>query len=377
MKNTSIAKHSTVSILGVDIGVIIFIVSYAILLSFSLLGHIPSIGGQLKTIENVALFILVYTFFFRVRMYRANEAIALSLLLVLSVINIYFSNDYSLFKLTLLLAAAKGLPFNTLVKADFILRIILIVLLWILCTSGIAPDVISVEYGVIRHSMGFTNPNTFGLACTILCYEWMYFNNMKMSLKLIVPVLPVLYITSVVAGSTTSVIVIVIGLILSTINKFRTSIFQSLEFSRIVRLSPLIFIITVFMLTNFYDSGNSFLYGMNDFLSNRLFNISYHLGLSGISLFGSDISVNNLTLDTYYAYLLIGQGIINTIFYIIAYYLLARTLFEKHEYSLQIILFCFLIYGLSERLWASVDYNILMLMFTYLLYHNDTEQNTI
>ena len=348
-----------------DAGQAVLAVAYTCFLVFSLLGHIPVLGGYLKLIQNGALALLVLGFILKLKDFRGEEIVSLASFGVLFLVVAVCSNDYSLVKLVLLLAVVKGTDFKWLVRFDIRLRCLLIVTVAVLSLFGIAPDEVSFYQGIERHSLGFTNPNTFGLACVILCMELLYLNEMTMRLKTGFVVLGIAGVVNWVAGSRTAVAIILLALIICIIRTYHAQVFQRRVFCRFVQLLPAIFLLVTFAGTYFYSVGSPLAHALDTFLSGRLANVQYHASITNLTLFGSDLSNNDRTLDSFYAYSIYGLGIISSAIIIICFSKIAKVLQQKDP-ALLYVLFCLLVYGLSERLWFAVDYNALMLMFMFL-----------
>lgn len=356
-------------VLNCEVGIIIFFISYAAIFAYSFMGHIPVLGGYLKLIENCALVLLALAFLLRIKFYTGQELVVLIGLMAISIAVICSSGDFSLIKLSLLLAVVKGINLKDCARFDMVMRFLLLIVMVPLSISGLIPDATSFSSaGELRHSLGFTNPNQLGMICTILCIEILYLNNMKIKLKTFLVVVTIMLFSEVFSGSRTAELISGLALVLCVLNTYYPKAFTGSFFLRGVQICPLLFAGITAIGVILYQNGSPQAEALNQLLSNRLDNIAYHLELTDIRMFGSNIANNQRTLDSCYAYVLLGQGIVVAAGYLMSIPALMRRARQQHDYALMIVFLCFLIYGLSERLWLNVDYNILMLGFSSLIF---------
>ena len=357
------------TILRQDVGLWIFRVSYTIFLLFSFFGHIAGLGGYLKLIENGSLGLLLFGLIIRLPMYTAREIGIIVGFGILAALVARSSNDFSLIKLVLLLSAAKGIELRRCVRLDVALRSVLIPALLCLGFLGLAPDSTSLEEGGrLRHSMGFTNPNTLGLACTLLCLEILYLNRMRWSKAPVAVVVAITLATDRVSGSRTAEIIVVLALVLSGLNTVRPDLLRGNAFRLIAQCLPSLAGALTYVAVRLYVSGHPTALILNEMLSNRLKNIARHSRRVPVTMFGNDLTSRNLTLDSAYAYLVLGLGAVTTVCFLVLMAVLAGRLQRVGDTPLLMVMVCLFAYGLSERLWMNIDYDILMLCLGVLMY---------
>ena len=360
------------AVLRQDVGLWIFRISYTIFLLFSFFGHIAGLGGYLKLIENGSLGLLLFGLIIRLPVYTAREISIIVGFGILAALVARGSNDFMLIKLVLLLSAAKGIELRRCVRLDVMLRSVLIPAVLCLGLLGLAPDAVSPEPGGrLRHSMGFTNPNTLGLACTLLCLEILYLNRMRWSRAPVTIAVAITLAVDRLAGSRTAEIIVVLALALSALNTVRPDLFRGNAFRGLVQWFPPLAGALTYVAVRFFVSGHPVALAANEALSNRLKNIARHSRRVSVTMFGNDLARHNLTLDSAYAYLVLGLGAVTSACFLVLMAALARRLQRTGDTPLLIVLLCLLAYGLSERLWMNVDYDILMLCLGTLMYDDD------
>ncbi len=348
----------------------LFIISYLFFLSFSILGHIPRIGGYLNLLTNAGVILLCVSILFQIKKYTKKELAIILFLFFFSIVLISTCKDFTLFKITLFLSAIKNIKIETCISLDFSIRLFLVILVLILYKLNIAPDITSYYDGITRHSLGFTNPNTLGMHILILCFDILYLNRHNISkIKILLIILLVIF-SDVCAGSRTSTYISILAIILVLIYKNNKSFLKNKIVYKIITNSVLIMSIITFCMYILYKTGAPLGISLNEILSNRLYNIDIYSQTYNISFFGNDNTNMGLTLDTAYAYSLYIYGIFFYLLLIYSFHKLFKKLYHNQSYVLIIIMFCFVIYGLSEKLWLSIDYNIFMSVFAVLIYNS-------
>ena len=357
------------TILRQDVGLWIFRVSYTIFLLFSFFGHIAGLGGYLKLIENGSLGLLLFGLIIRLPMYTAREIGIIVGFGILAALVARASHDFNLVKLVLLLSAAKGIELRRCVRLDVLLRSVLIPAVLCLGLLGLAPDATSLEPGGrLRHSMGFTNPNTLGLACTLLCLEILYLNRMRWSKGPVAIVAAITLAVDRLSGSRTAELIVLLALVLSALNTVRPDLFRGNAFRVLVQWFPPLGGALTYVAVRFFISGHPTALALNEALSNRLKNITRLSRRTPVTMFGNDLASSNLTLDSAYAYLVLGLGAVTSACFLVLMAALAGRLQRMGDAPLLIVLLCLFAYGLSERLWMNIDYDILMLCLGILMY---------
>ena len=336
------------TILRQDVGLWIFRVSYTIFLLFSFFGHIAGLGGYLKLIENGSLGLLLFGLIIRLPMYTAREIGIIVGFGILAALVARSSNDFSLIKLVLLLSAAKGIELRRCVRLDVLLRSVLIPAVLCLGLLGLAPDATSLEPGGrLRHSMGFTNPNTLGLACTLLCLEILYLNRMRWSKGPVAIIAAITLAVDRLSGSRTAELIVVLALVLSALNTVRPDLFRGNAFRVLVQWFPPLGGALTYVAVRFFISGHPTALALNEALSNRLKNITRLSRRTPVTMFGNDLASSNLTLDSAYAYLVLGLGAVTSACFLVLMAALAGRLQRMGDAPLLIVLLCLFAYGLS------------------------------
>lgn len=349
-----------------------FLLAYTTFYAFSMFGHIAGIGGYLKNITYFGIAILLVLFFTRPHDYYAKEGIIFFVLILWSLFIGYRVGDYGYFKLILIITVSKNIDFNKCIRFDVFLRLLTIVLMYFLWRAGIAPDTTSAFGTVMRHSMGFQNPNHFGLLVFILILECLYLARMQFHFWLYVALIAILVFEDRIAGSKTAELYSIIALVLIFIYSRKKELFNTKGWRVFMQLNSIICTIITGITSKIFENspGGGTIDRLNLLVSGRIENVAYYNKLLSPSLLGTSIASGNRTLDNLYAYLIISSGIIVFIFVLVAYSKLVKDLYIYGNIPMAIIVFLLFAYGISERLWFQIDYDILMLAFRQLFYHD-------
>lgn len=351
----------------------LFYFSYFLFLVYSFFGHIALLSKTLKFLTDFSLAIILFVFILGIKNYKKNELFKLMIVLVMSILYLFTSNDFLIFKFILILIVSKNISFDQKAKYDFLLRSILLIIMYITYKAGVAPDVIGYKSGIMVHSMGFTNPNVFGMHTFILCLELLYINRESLSLfKIIIAGAIMLWCNSV-AGSRTAFYMFIISLVLFIIYKYKKNLYNKELIKKGIIYSSVITSIIIFVFYLLYSNNTSIGLKLDELMSSRLMLIKFFASKIPISIFGTDMTLFvDRTCDVAIVYSLFTFGIVGCLLYMVLFVKLFKKLYKENEIGIVIVMLIFVIYGLSEKLWMNADYNILITAFSYLIFYNNS-----
>ena len=349
-----------------ELGLSFIKVAYGIFLTYSLVGQIEIFNMPLKYLTFVAIGILVFNFFVQYSSAPLGSVVGYIALMAVSLIHSYHSDDFGFFKLMLFAGSMRCINLKSIIKFDLYLRIILISLIVLLCNIGIATDVVIEYEGMVRHSLGFTNPNTLGIAVFVLVCDIFYVSELKLNLALLTIISAIVIWLYAVARSRTSVYAILAIMFFSIMYRVFKKFFKT-KFAKLLYFAvPLIASGITYIVVDSYARHQQFATDVNEFLSGRVSAIAIFTNLLTPTFWGQPIGETlDRTLDNTYAFVLYDLGILVSILFIIFYFKTVRSNFKYGNIPLIITLIAFLIFGLSEHLWINVDYNVFMLAFCY------------
>lgn len=340
--------------------------SHLLFLTYSLLGHIPLFKTPLKYSTFIAIGLFILNFFMQYNRAPIKEVGVYATLMIVSLIQSYFSGNYGLFKLVLFAGSIRKVDFKDIVRFDMYLRAVLIALCALLCAVGIAPDVVTTYYGVVRRSMGFTNPNTLGVAVFVLICDILYVYDCKLNFRRLAIITAISFWLYTFARSRTATYMIILVVLLSLIYTLRPSLFKKNSMKIVLIILPIIFAVLTFVFLNLYIDNHPIAIEVNELLSGRIKSIANFAKILTPKLWGQPIHETlDKTLDNTYGFIWYDLGIIVFFMFFISYTKLIKRNHQFNNISLCIVFFAFMVYGLSEHLWINVDYNIFMIALFY------------
>lgn len=351
---------------------VVFYVAYFFFLLYAFFGTIDFLSAPLKLLTDFSIVMTGLVFITQLKAFRFNYLIKIILFFSLSLIFIIHTGNFLFLKLLLIVVVSRDVAFFDRISFDMRLRIVFLIFMVFLCLFGVVGDATALYDGVVRHSMGFTNPNVFGMHTMILCLEIVYLRTKKNVLRSsfyrgVLFCLVLSIVSYYVCGSRTSFVISLLSIVLAIIYRYRQSILQTKFLRFLIKYSPLITSVAVLVLYELYINGSSFGIEANNIMSGRLFSTKYFVDNYPISLFGNEISSAVKSCDVTVVYMLYAFGLTGLIMYLCCFKNLLKRLL-KTDYLLAIIMFLFVIYGMSEKLWLFADCNIFMTAFSYLLH---------
>ena len=350
----------------------VFYIAYFFFLLYAFFGTISFLGTPLKLLTDLSIIITGLVLITQLKSFRFNYLAKIILLFSFSLIFIIHTGNFLLLKLLLIVIVSRDVVFVDRISFDIKLRIVFLILMIILCYSGIAEDATALYDEVTRHSMGFTNPNVLGMHTMILCLEIVYLKTKKKVLKgnFYLSMILCLVLSAIsynICGSRTSFAMSLLSIVLAIAYRYKQNIFQAGFLKFLIKYSPFITSAILLALYELYVNGSPFGVEVNNLMSGRLSSTKYFVENYPISLFGNEISSAIKSCDVTIVYMLYAFGLTGLTMYLYSFRNLLGLLL-KTDYFLAIIMFLFIVYGMSEKLWLFADCNIFMTVFSYLLH---------
>ena len=340
--------------------------AYGLFLTYSLLGHTDTFKTPLKLLTFVAIAILIVNFIIQYNKNPDDSLFAYIGLMIVALIHSYYSGNYGFFKLMLFSGSMQTLGFKAIINFDMKLRACIIFIVAALCEVGVIPDVVYEYEGMTRRSMGFTNPNTLGIAVFVLVCDILYVYDFKLNIKIVSIISAITIWLYVVARSRTAALAIIVLLFVTILKKNIPQFFKSKFFEVVCYVTPIVLTIATFIVTHLYIEGFDIAKQINKLLSGRVKSIVNFVEILDPVFWGQPIHETlDYTLDNTFAFIFYDLGIVVFILFFIFYFRTIRSNFKHNNINLAIIMLAFMCYGLSEHLWINVDYNIFMLAFAF------------
>lgn len=386
MKTTSLLNKP------VRLNVLLFYVFYTVFMVSGMLSNVVFLDGILETIYKIALVVVLLACIASMSKLPRNKMLLMYAITILAVVARFTSGSSTLLSLWLLVVASRGIKLDNIIKYDLKLRIPLLILVSILYFAGLTlTNVHFREGGMIRHSMGFDNPNIFSAYVMAIVTEIIYLHRRKIGLFDIIITIAGIGLVAYFTDSRTQMVcmgVLLFGIILSKIIRIKkrnkkSPLYNGIMF--IVNNSFFILLGLSLLLANSVLQINIANDDFNSFTSGRISNMSRVVDTYDVTLVGQKIGSadenrdftgkNKLSVDNSYIYILYSYGIIVTVLVGCSFYLYFRRA-QKENGVLYFIMLMFLLGGIMEHFCFEPILNIFLLYFASVLYGESKISNT-
>ena len=317
-----------------------------------------------------------------IKNYSISTIIRITLILLLTIIVKFVTDDSSFFQLFILIIGSYDIEFKKIVKWTLISEIILFLIIVCACILKIIPNYVYSRKGstIKRYSLGFkysTSPSIFIFYFTML---YIYLRDKKIKkieyIMLLIPNILIYYLTDSRTGFFCTVLLMLLSFIYNLKNEKINNIF--------VFLSKYIFyffaVVSIILMVLYHFSTEKFI-KLNDILSGRLQLTENAINEYGIKPFGNkiewvglcDVNVSNKgknisefnMIDNSYLNLLIVYGVIPFILVLFLYSNIANYIKKTKNEYLSIFLLVIAINAFIDPILIRLMNNVFMLLFCY------------
>lgn len=306
------------------------------------------------------------------RKYKLKDIAILGMLFILGVLVYYFSKDWSVIKIVLILATIKERNIRKIIKCSFY---VCFILTFMTIISSLIFDIGKVyiikDFGrddlETRFCFGFNHPNQFHNTITYLIITYMYIKNDKLKINNIAILSVINIIAYIFSASRTGLLITFVAIIVNTIfYNMRTTKDNVLsKLIQCIYIGIIAFQVIIVMLYGEID----FLDKLNDILNNRIMVAHRYYANYGISAFGSIVKEGAFELG--YVNSLIKLGVIPVTLLIIAQMVLIKRYMINKEYKKVALIMVLTLYSFAENNWFFVFRNLSILLCADLIYGKD------
>ena len=301
--------------------------------------------------------------------YKKEEMIGVVITGIIGFASLLGSGDFALFKLVIVIIAAKDVDFHKFVKVFAIIKgtaVVLTLLFWrigILGTLYYQDD--KVGY---YNTYGFCHRNVLGANVAILCLAWFYLKYRRLKIQDVIVWSAVAAVFYRLAASRTSLLIMMLTIVGVYLFQKKEQLIMNYPKTRKILLWGFVSIVFLCILcTIFYVRYNFFWEIIDKIFTKRIRFAHYCFKEYGLSLFGQRIpfvssiqaqsgDIDKLILDNAYMRALLYYGIIPGAFYLFSYFKALEMSFLKKDCALVVSLVIFAVYGLSERYMLDICY---------------------
>ena len=360
----------------------VYMISFIIITNAGLPSTSP-LNSLARGISAFFLVILSANIFFM--KYTPKEMIFICILGFFLIISYFNQQDMTLIRVFLLVVAFKRFDFYKLVKFDFKLKIIGLVIVICLHYADIFENVMIVRDESIRHSLGFIHPNRLAVFVCVIIFQWLVIkmHERKINLYKYLCIIIVAIITDIITGSRTILFITLLGILVSMCFYYiPTIIIKKNILNRIITvfIAPLCALMSYYSTVQF-DSKYEIWMILDDFFSRRISMMNSLYNSYGVSIFGQEVYLVSarvareqgimwIVLDNAYMALAIRFGIIILILFLGLSVLLQEKLIKNQKFEIVMVFTCFAILGLTELQFYMIEFNFSLFAFIFLFQPN-------
>jgi hypothetical protein len=316
--------------------------------------------------------------------YSLQQWLASLALVVLGFITWRVSNENWFFWIVLFVVCGKGADIGAIAKIVIAEIIILFPFVLIQFNLGNAQDILYERSdGTIRHTFGFTHPNTIARHLMTLCISFSYLRFGKNPSPDLLLIIICGYINIVYFDSRSTLVVCMLQAVLLLVFYFVKNPIQQHFILRIFLFVAILVCVFSFGFMYFYDSNNDLMAELNNLLSGRLYLANAYYKLSGITLFGDSFAdyetiywgksgAATFFVDNAYCHTLLRYGIVAFVVYIVLYFCLFWRLVKDARWdALTFALVLMALYAFTETTGIRIECNYFLIAIAdYVLFKN-------
>ncbi len=367
---------------NVKLNVLIFYFSYTLILMGVMFRQVYGISGLLEKITQISMVLLLVNCVININKINIKKVLILYLVILLATITKIVTGTNTILIMCLLIIGCRNIELKKIIKYDLCIKIPFLVIVCILYFLDLTNVNLHYRNGIVRHSMGFSNPNVFSTFILAIVVEYLYLRDKKINIRDFIIAIGAIFVIDYYADSRTQILSLVAVTILLFVNKNTKKILFNNKIVNFITANIFIILaIASLMLTYSYRQGNEKIYVLNEIASGRIRRMAEISEKYDINLFGNKLELvtslqakltgkEQVALDNVYMYSVLSYGIIPFIgICILARKYMKNTIKEKED-VLRAIMLIFLIAGLMERFCIEVQCNIFLLYFSHILYEN-------
>ena len=367
----------------------IFCLCYFWMLGTLMLKKVDVIGPFLSSVYPFCLNLLFVSAVLNVLFVPKNKILIYFVVLFLAVLSKIFTGSDFIFSLGMLILASMNINTEKLIRIDIKFKFVLIVLVSILYFLGMTSVYLHYRDGVVRHSMGFSNPNLFSNYVFSVVVEYIFIRRNKLNIWDFLFALIGVVLINYFASSRTQMFCLII--FVSMLSIFKTKLGTKMHDNKVIRfiLRNSFAIMFVFSLCIAVAYLNNFepLQKMDTITAGRISSSAELFMDEEVSLFGrtgryfnnedsENTNSQSIALDNVYMYLLNVYGVVPSLFICMCMNKYMRYYMQK-EFILAMIMFIFIIGGLMEHVCLEVPFNIFLLYFSRIIRSDSSNKMSI
>lgn len=310
-------------------------------------------------------------FFIATNKYTFNQFVIIFFGLLLGLYAFFIIKLNVLLMAVMFMGAAKNVNLNRFIRADLILRTILLCSIIFANRIGLIPSLTGLREGpitIVRDTLGFGQYNITGALIMICLLEYMYLKFGRISIWGYITILLVIFLTLALTNSRGSMLASILYVCASGLTQFQYKWFQ--KFSRWLSMyAKYIFVVLtiISMITVMKFNGDSFVWEkINRISSDRINILNQYYQQFGIPFLPQVVdtyrSAGIIVMDNIYVTLAIQYGLLVLVMFIIFYYILCQRALFRDNIEFILMLTALMIFGMIESTFFIIGINFTVMM---------------
>ena len=371
-----------------DISTLVFYIAYTCMVIYWMFSNVKYICDFREYFLYISFVGFLLVFITQSKQYARKQFLCIFLCGIFLMISYIFSKEKSLLLLFFVVIASKGIDFKNLVRYDFRIKIIFLIIVELFYFGGLTNNYYMYRInGTLRSSMGFSHPNVFGVYIFSLCCEFVYLNYGKIKIYQAVLILCLSFVVTYFSDSRGSQygIIILLVLLLAIKPKKIEQIFKNKVIKSIIFSLFFIFTILSYVVANNYSNSNKYMVEINTALTGRVNLAAKFLDKYDVNLFGNKLEIvttkesaetgkSTMVLDNAYLKILLNYGIIIDIIFGIMVTLSMKKAINNKDYVFCMIFILYLIRGISGNILFSLYGNVFLIYISNYIYNKGSKE---
>lgn len=305
-----------------------------------------------------------------------KEIAVMIVIVAVSAVSAYFSNEIMIFDLALFIVGAKGVEFKKICFTYLCVAIIIQILALILVNQQYIPDYVYNSGKGIRHSLGICYPTDLAAHVLFISLVYICFRNKKITFFEITAMFVVsLWVYNKTYARNDLICMLAMCVLAYIVKGLQLGRISLTKYKKIwiVSFAVVLLFIVSMLIAVFYSENNQILLKLNQLLENRLSlsSIAYHN--YGFSLFGKQIAEvgmgfgtawteNYFFIDSSYARIVLKYGIVFAIMVSALYVAVFKKAVEYKRDFYVVALLITLLFAINEHHFYELSFNPIWLM---------------
>ncbi len=366
-----------------NISKILFILAYTFLSIHFFMDKVIFLEPYIMVFKYLGILLLFVTFLYSFVVSSVKIKIITLLINALGFISYIVSKDIHFFIFCLCITSMKDIKFESIMRYDLCLKVIILMLLMCFYYLNMTRDVSLIRNGLERVSFGFSHPNTFAIVFAVVVLEIFYVFRKKRDKFHFLILGATIFFLNYFSGSRGSVILLFTFLLFTLLSyiKFLRWVLNTKVFRFLTENALTIFAIISIALIIQYRASNEFVLKLDKMVSGRIRLTSSYFDNYFINLFGNNIPVIGtdeaqkagaklLVIDNTYIYFLLRFGIVSYLVFASSFFFEIWYSFKKRDKTYIIIIISLIIYGLVETYTYKIPFNTFILLAGDVIYED-------